>query len=261
MISYLSGCLAIAFYLAGSVAAFSLIGVFDPEARKLRQLTLAAILFHALTIVLQFWSGEGLDFGIFLVTSVTFWLPPTILLLLRERVEGLLLVVLPLSALAIAASLWLEDSPAPLDLSEPEFALHILLSLLGYTLLFMSALQSVLVLIVDHSMHRHRVSALTRFLPPLISMETLLFKLVTLGFALMTLGIILGLLFLLTSPESAWSEHILPSSIAWLLFLCLLAGRRFLGWRGTTATSWTLLAFGLLAAGYLGNRFLVEVVL
>ncbi len=260
MLTYLSGCLAIAFYAAGSVAAFSLIGVPEPKAQRLRQLTLAAILCHALTIILQLRPGDALDFGFFMVTSITFWLPPTILLLLRERVEGLLLVMLPLSAVALAASLWLEDSPAPLDLREPEFVLHILLSLLGYTLLFMSALQSLLVLVVDYSMHRHRVSALTRFLPPLISMEALLFKLVAFGFALMTLGIVLGMWFLLTSSESAWSEHILPSSIAWLLFLCLLAGRRFLGWRGTMATSWTLLAFGLLAAGYLGNRFLSEVV-
>ena len=261
MITQFAGLLAIALYAAGSVAAYRMIGQSDPKIRTLRLLTLGAILFHALTIGLQIAVDGALDFGFFVATSVTFWLPPTILLLLRERVEGLLLVVLPLSALALAASLWLEGSPAPLDISEPEFALHVLLSLLGYTLLFMSALQSLLVLLADHSMRRHRVSAMMRLLPPLESMEAMLFKLVALGFALLTLGIVLGLWFMLVSEQAVWSEHVWPSSLAWLLFLCLLSGRHFLGWRGTTATSWTLLAFGLLAAGYLGNKFFLEVML
>ena len=246
-------------YAAGSFSAFRMIGVADPKGGALRLLTLGAILCHAVTIALQLGVDGGLDFGFFVAMSVTFWLPPTILLLLRERVEGLLLVVLPLSALALLASLLLEDSPAPLDVSDPEFVAHVLLSLVGYTLLFMSALQSLLVLVVDYSMHRHRVSAMTRFLPPLETMEALLFKLVALGFALITLGIVLGVWFVVTAEHDAWSEHVLPSMVAWLLFLCLLVGRRFGGWRGTTATAWTLLAFGLLAAGYLGNRFFIEV--
>ena len=261
MIIYLSACFAIALYAAGSVTALRMISATDQEARRLRLLTLGGIFFHALTIGLQLGVDDTLDFGFYVAISVTFWLPPTILLVLRERVEGLLLVVLPLSALALSASLLLEDKPAPLDISEPEFALHVLLSLLGYTLLFMSALQSLLVLVADNAMHRHKVSPMMRFLPPLETMEAMLFKLVALGFALLTLGIVLGLWFMLVSERGAWSEHVWPSALAWLLFLCLLAGRRFLGWRGTTATSWTLLAFGLLAAGYLGNKFLVEVML
>ncbi len=229
------------------------------HTKSLRLLTIGAIVFHAISIVIQLGGDGSLDFGFFVATSLIFWLLPTILLLLREPVEGLLLVVLPLSALALAASLALKSQPAPLDVSQPEFALHILLSLVGYTVLFMSALQSLLVLLVDHSMRRHRVSALMRLLPPLETMETMLFKLIAIGFGLITLGIILGAWFALGSNLGLGSEHILPSLLAWLLFLCLLIGRRFLGWRGTTATAWTLLAFGLLAGGYLGNKFLLEV--
>lgn len=222
-------------------------------------MTLGAITCHAAAISLQVFVEEGVDFGFFVATSVIFWLLPSILLVLRERVEGLLLVVLPLSAVVIAASLLFESNPSPLDVSQPEFVAHILLSLVGYTVLFMSALQSLLVLVVDYSMHRHRASGLLRLLPPLETMETMLFKLIGIGFLLITLGILLGYWFAIGSDQGMGSEHILPSLAAWMLFLLLLLGRRLLGWRGTTATAWTLLAFGLLAGGYLGNKFLLEV--
>ena len=259
MIPVLSGIVAVAFYGAGSLVAYQMIGSKEAHSKTLRLFTLGAIVFHAVTIALQLGGNGFLDFGFFVATSVTFWLLPTILLLLREPIEGLLLVVLPFSAIALAASLALEGQPAPIDISQPEFALHILLSLVGYTVLFMSAIQSLLVLLVDHSMRRHRVSGLMRLLPPLETMESMLFKLIGIGFGLITLGIILGAWFALGSDQGMGSEHILPSLLAWLLFLFLLVGRRFLGWRGTTATAWTLLAFGLLAGGYLGNKFLLEV--
>lgn len=257
--SILPGIVAVALYGTGSLVAYRMIEAQGAHAKPLRLLTIGAIVFHAITIAMQLGGHGSLDFGFFVATSVIFWLLPTILLLLREPVEGLLLVVLPLSALALAASLVLEGQPAPLDISQPEFVLHILLSLVGYTVLFMSALQSLLVLLVDHSMRRHRVSALMRILPPLETMETMLFKLIAIGFGLITLGIMLGAWFALGSDLGLGSEHILPSLLAWLLLLFLLVGRRFLGWRGTTATAWTLLAFGLLAGGYLGNKFLLEV--
>lgn len=259
VIPVLSGIVAVALYAAGSLVAYRMIGDARTHSKALRLLTLGAIAFHAVTIALQLGGAGSLDFGFFVATSVIFWLLPTILLILREPVEGLLLAVLPLSAIALAASLALEGQPAPLDISEPEFALHVLLSLVGYTLLLMSALQSLLVLLVDHSMRRHRVSALMRLLPPLETMETMLFKLIAIGFALITLGIILGAWFALGSDQGMGSEHILPSLIAWFLFLFLLVGRRLLGWRGRAASAWTLLAFGLLAGGYLGNKFLLEV--
>lgn len=259
MITSLLGTVAIGLYLAASLYAYRVIGGADGQTRVLRTLTLGAIGCHAAAISLQVFVKAGVDFGFFVATSVIFWLLPAILLVLRERVEGLLLVVLPLSALVLGASLLFESNPAPLDISRPEFVAHILLSLVGYTLLFMSALQSLLVLLVDYSMHRHRASGLLRLLPPLETMESMLFKLIRIGFVLITLGILLGYWFAIGSDQGMGSEHIVPSLVAWLLFLLLLVGRRLLGWRGTTATAWTLIAFGLLAGGYLGNKFILEV--
>jgi ABC-type uncharacterized transport system permease subunit len=42
---------------------------------------------------------------------------------------------------------------------------------------------------------------------------------------------------------------------------CALAGRRFRGWRGKTALSFTLAGFATLLLAYVGSRFVFEVVL
>jgi ABC-type uncharacterized transport system permease subunit len=49
--------------------------------------------------------------------------------------------------------------------------------------------------------------------------------------------------------------------LSWLLFASLLAGRRFRGWRGKTALSFTLAGFATLLLAYVGSRFVLEVVL
>jgi ABC-type uncharacterized transport system permease subunit len=48
---------------------------------------------------------------------------------------------------------------------------------------------------------------------------------------------------------------------AWMLSLILLVGRRWFGWRGKVAASWTLAGFIALLMAYIGSRFVLEVVL
>ncbi|MGN6388260.1 MAG: cytochrome c biogenesis protein CcsA, partial [Burkholderiaceae bacterium] len=45
------------------------------------------------------------------------------------------------------------------------------------------------------------------------------------------------------------------------LFGALLAGRRWQGWRGRTALSFTLTGFVTLLLAYVGSRFVLEVIL
>jgi ABC-type uncharacterized transport system permease subunit len=45
------------------------------------------------------------------------------------------------------------------------------------------------------------------------------------------------------------------------MYAVLLAGHKFLGWRGVSAVRWTLLAFSLLLLGYFGSKFVLEILL
>ena len=83
------------------------------------------------------------------------------------------------------------------------------------------------------------------------------------GFSLLTLTVLSGVVF---SEEffgraMTWDHKTLFTLLSWLLFGLLLAGRRWRGWRGKTALSFTLSGFATLLLAYVGSRFVLEVVL
>jgi len=100
-------------------------------------------------------------------------------------------------------------------------------------------------------------------LPALLTMEKLLFRMIGFGFALLTLTVLSGIVFseALFGQALKWDHKSVFTLLSWLLFASLLAGRRFRGWRGKTALSFTLAGFATLLLAYVGSRFVFEVVL
>lgn len=108
-----------------------------------------------------------------------------------------------------------------------------------------------------------RLNAWLETLPPLLTMEKLLFRLISAGFALLTLTLATGIMFseqLLDRPMS-FDHKTVFAVLSWLLFGGLVAGRQFYGWRGRTALRWVLVAFIALLLAYVGSRFVLEVLL
>jgi ABC-type uncharacterized transport system permease subunit len=100
-------------------------------------------------------------------------------------------------------------------------------------------------------------------LPPLMTMERILFRMIGLGFVLLTLTVASGALFsesLFGQPLRADQKTIF-TLIAWVVFGALLVGRLARGWRGRLALSWTLSGFAMLLIAYAGSRFVLEVIL
>jgi ABC-type uncharacterized transport system permease subunit len=100
-------------------------------------------------------------------------------------------------------------------------------------------------------------------LPPLLTLERLLFRLITAGFVFLSLTVLTGIVF----SESAFGRPFridhktVFTLLAWSLFATLLIGRRLHGWRGRTALRFTLGGFTLLMFAYAGSRFVFEVIL
>ena len=93
------------------------------------------------------------------------------------------------------------------------------------------------------------------------TMERLLFALLWTGLVLLSVAILSGFSFLEDMFEQRLSHHIVFACLAWFVFAGLLFGHRVLGWRGVTAVRWTLFGFALLLLGYLGSKFVVEILL
>jgi ABC-type uncharacterized transport system permease subunit len=95
---------------------------------------------------------------------------------------------------------------------------------------------------------------------PLLALEALMFRFLWAGFAALSITLILG--FATTAQGQLRLDHkILLSVLAWATFLMLLIGRLAWGWRGLKATQFVYGGFALLLLGYVGSRFVLEVIL
>lgn len=135
---------------------------------------------------------------------------------------------------------------------------HVLLSLLTFVVLLTAAFQALLLGVGEFLLKRKRTHLIANRLPPLQTMEGCLFKLVWLGFILLSLVFITSLVFL----DGIWSASLVEKTvltlITWSVFLVLLLGRHFYGWRGRTAIRGTLLGMALLVVVTFSTRFLLN---
>lgn len=100
---------------------------------------------------------------------------------------------------------------------------------------------------------------------PLMTLERLTFRFVEAGFVLLSATLLVGWLFseqLYGAGLSwKWNHKTIFSVLAWVVFAGLLIGRAKLGWRGLRAVRLLYVGCGLLLLGYVGSRFVMEVVL
>lgn len=135
--------------------------------------------------------------------------------------------------------------------------LHVVLSVLGAGLLTLAAVQAVTLALQDALLHGKSAHRLVQALPPLQTMERVLFVLIALGFFMLSLSLLSGLLFVDDLMAQHLAEKTVLSVVAWTLFGGLLWGRWRWGWRGRTAVRWTLAGYGVLILAYFGSKLLL----
>ena len=222
-----------------------------------------ALLLHSWLIYDAIFSQPGLNLAFFNALALTAWTVVTLLLVssLTKPVENLGIVVLPLAAF----TLLLEASYPSLGFMGESagwpIKIHVLFSLLAYSLLTLASVQAILLAVQDHHLHSRQPVGFVRALPPLQTMESLLFEMIGAGFVLLTLALASGFAFL----EDMLAQHLVHktvlSTLAWLVFGALLLGRLRYGWRGRTAIIWTLSGFVILILAYFGSKAVLELIL
>ncbi len=230
---------------------------------RLILLGLLAIALHATVLAFNMFTPQGINFGFFNAVSLLSWLIALILLTaaLTKPVENLGIVILPLAALAISLVLVFPSEHYITEAGKTQIGAHILISIIAYSLLSIAAVQAVLLAIQDRHLHNKHPGGFIRTLPPLQTMETLLFQMIGLGFLLYSLSLISGALFI----ENMFAQHLAHKTVfsitAWTVFAILLWGRWQHGWRGKKAIRWTLGGFTAVLLAYLGSKLVLEVVL
>ena len=258
MTTIITATLAIALYLIASI-----LGWKDQAKPVLRYLLMAAVLLHLFFVYQNLWPATGLDLGFFSIFTLVGWLCAVLLWFttLRQPLHSLGIIVYPFAALSVGLRL-VFSTPHTLSL-EPTVGLelHILLSVLAYSLLSIAVIQAILLFVQDARLRQHHPGGFTRSLPPLETMESLLFRMITLGFSVLSLSLLSGMIYL----EDMFAQHLVHktilSFIAWGLFAILLIGRWRFGWRGQIAIRWAITAFITLMLAYFGSKFVLELVL
>lgn len=224
---------------------------------------LVAVLLHAALLWQLLFTPGGVDVGFYTIFTLVGWLAALLLLLsaFSRPVESLGVVVLPFTALTIVLRLLSDEHNILAGDLGAGLEFHILISILAYSLLSIAVVQAVLLYFQEAHLHNKQPGGIVRALPPLETMETLLFQMIGLGFIVLSISLVSGGLYL----EDLLGQHLVHktvlSIIAWILFAILLWGRIQFGWRGRTAIRWTIAAFIALMLAYFGSKFVIELVL
>jgi len=231
--------------------------------RRLILLAMFAMVLHLLLVYQGLFTPQGLNVGFFVILSLVGWLISLLLLLsmLRQPIESLGIFIFPLAALTVALQLLIPESQYLPQHFSLGLEFHILVSILAYSLLSIAAIQAVLLYIQDSHLHNKHPGGFIRALPPLETMETLLFRMIGLGFVVLSFSLLSGAFYL----EDILGQHLVHKTIlsfvAWLMFAILLLGRWRFGWRGRTAIRWTISGFLFLMLAYFGSKFVIELLL
>lgn len=180
---------------------------------------------------------------------------------LARPVQNLLLAAYPFAAITILAQLAFYTGPRVIDEANTGVLIHVLLAVTAFSFLALAAIQAVLLYLQHHQLKAHRNSILVRTLPPLESMESLLFGLINTGVAILTLAIIAGAIFIEDIFGQQLAHKTVFTLLSWLVFTSLIVGHQLQGWRGAVASRWTLVGCALLTLGYFGSRLVIEFIL
>jgi ABC-type uncharacterized transport system permease subunit len=206
---------------------------------------------------LRFGFAQALSVMMFLGVAL-YWVES-----LFYSLEGMEPLVLPLAAAAVPLpALFPGLASSAAHAQAAGFRLHLALAMVAYSLFVIALLHATLMAVAERQLHRKSGLVLAG-LPPLLTLERLLFRVIAAAFVFLTLTLATGIVFSETLFGRALplDHKTVFAVLSWLAFGLLLAGRWLYGWRGRTALRWTLTGFVMLLLAYVGSRFVLEVVL
>jgi ABC-type uncharacterized transport system permease subunit len=236
------------------------------ESKTLERLmVLVPIALHASLLYGSMFAGDGVRLGVGNAMSTIVWLTVVIYWLggLFYDIGGLQGMVMPVAAVCALLPVLLPPARLLPNTELATFSVHLLLSMLAYSLFTIASLHVLLMALLERRLHGGELPAALQKLPPLLTMETLLFRIITAGFVLLTLTLATGIVFTeeLFGKALRFNHKTVFGILSWFIFAALLGGRQFYGWRGRIAVRWTLTGFLMLVLAYVGSKFVLEVIL
>jgi ABC-type uncharacterized transport system permease subunit len=244
------------------LAAVLLVRRAEPDASVADKPSLVlgifAVAAHSFVHAYEVIHGTGLQLHFFAALSlVTLGMSAlTTSVSLKQRLQTLGIVVFPLAAIFVLLFYFFGDNK-PVQLSW-QLLTHAMLALLAYATLAIASLLALMLWFQERALRNRNIHGWLKALPPLVHMETLLFRTVGVGFILLSFVLVTGMLFVEDMlAQHLWHKTVL-SILSWVVFGALLFGRWRFGWRGPRAVRLTLIAMFLLLLAFFGSRAVLE---
>ncbi|MGR8930416.1 MAG: cytochrome C assembly family protein [Gammaproteobacteria bacterium] len=263
MNSILAGIPSVASYSIAAILILRELLGHEKQNRVTLSFAWLGAVMHGLYLVLIVHQHHGFNFSFFNTAALVALFIVLLLLFatIDKPVEKLGIAIFPMAATLLTMDMVFPDKPHQLGTHNWQMSLHILSSIVSFSLLNIAAIQAILLAIQDQQLRSHHPKRLILALPPLQAMETLLFQMIGTGLFFLTVSLFSGFLFI----EDLFAQHLVHktvlSIIAWIIFTSLLSGRLRYGWRGNVAIQWTLIGFVLLLLAYFGSKLVLELIL
>ncbi len=207
----------------------------------------------------------GLPTALWLAVAVALGMFGLLVMLSREaaRLAPLLLPYLLILG-ALATAFGLLTGPEPLIGTPDGWLLaHIAISVATYALCTLAAVASSAVFVQERALKRRTPNAFTRMLPSVADAERLEVRLLAAGEVILGLGIATGIseLYVTSGEIFTFNHKTLLSVLAFLVIGALLLLHYRSGLRGRRAARVVLVAYLLLTLGYLGVKFVTDILL
>jgi len=231
----------------------------------IRWLLPLALVIHGALALQNVVTPEGLDLSFANAVSVVAGLVAAI-----AWVSGLLaslpaigIVVLPIAAAASLLPALIVSTHRFSYGSDMLAAAHVAVALVSYAMFLVAAIQALVLMGLEKRLRRRLPEPDLAVVPPLLTLEHYLFRLIAVGFLLLTLTLVSGMLFTeqLFGKPLVFNHKSVFSVLGWITFGALLVGRWRYGWRGRVALRWIIAGTVFVFLAYLGSKFVLEVLL
>lgn len=254
---------AAGFYLTGAIRQWLTFTGSRPSARTfvIVMAVIGAVL-HLGALSMTLFSDQVLNLAMFQVGSLIslIIIVLTLSLAWTRSIGNLFVGLLPMAGVVCLCAALFDHQVLMTHLSY-QLGWHILLSILAFSMFTISAVHAVLVILQDHQLRHHQTRGLLQSLPPLQTMDAILFRMIWFGMALLTASFVIGYPAIEDIRAQHLSHKIVFAVIGWLVFAFLLFSRFRFGWRGAVAGGWTLGGTAFLILSYFGSQFVLEYII
>lgn len=253
----------IGYLAAGSMYVQQFFSHSTALARYAQVSLMLAILAHLGLLIFQTHETNGQQLSLSFVTAMLAWLVTITIFITHRFIKNLLFlpVVCFVSALFITIDIFTPATTGiTVSMSIP-MIIHILLSLMAFGVLSISTLYACQLAYINYQLKHKKRIMLSGTLPPLMSVENILYQLMTYGSVLLFIALCTGFIFVPNMLADGYAHKTLLSSLSLLFFVACIVLHKIIGLRARVAIILNIVGLGLLSLGYFGSRLVKELLL